>query len=334
MPNSFPYIVADIGGTNSRFGLVTDVIKDFNTGSYRYEIAHKQKYPSHHFLGIEPATQHYIDHLTSLKINKKSISGACLAVAGPVAGDHVRLTNLNWDFSTQQVQQTLGFNKLNIINDFAAYANATPFVSEKNLLTLNKGQPLKGAPIVVVGPGTGFGLSYLIPTSDSLKVIAAEGGQISLSAKTALQANILNILSKEISHITVESIISGSGLCNLYRSLAIIEGLSLPPLAASQITEQALQDKNSLSYRVLRLFCLWLGQISGDLALTLGARGGVILGGGILKRIKEFLLASEFMLGFTDKGKMHDYCSKIPVKLITEDNSALVGAAAWYYEQH
>jgi len=323
METKYPYVVADIGGTNSRFGLVTE------HSEKGYHIAHQQKYPSNQFAGIEQATQHYIESL-----NGQAFYGACLAVAGPVAGDQVNLTNLNWIFSISGVKKQLGLRKLEIINDFAAYAFAAPLVPNSNLVTLNKGNPIQESSIAVLGPGTGFGAASLVPykdqTTQQYSVVPAEGGHATLAAKSKLQRDIIDVLSREISHICVESVFSGPGLRNLYRALSLVEGTSEPGLRAAQITEQALKDKSSLSYRTLELFCLWLGQVSGDIALNLGARGGIFLGGGILIRISDFLLESEFMLGFIAKGKVQGYLEDIPVNLITEGNSALLGAAAWY----
>ena len=149
------YIVADIGGTNSRFGLVTGY------SDSTYQITNQQKYPSIQFSGIEQATQHYIDSL-----NGQEFSGACLAVAGPIAGDKVNLTNLNWHFSTAKVKHDLALESLEIINDFAAYAYAAPLVREENLMILNNGNGLTDCPVAVVGPGTGFGVASLVPFKD------------------------------------------------------------------------------------------------------------------------------------------------------------------------
>ncbi|PHS13826.1 MAG: glucokinase [Kangiella sp.] len=318
-----PYIVADIGGTNARFGLVTQC----NDSQLPFVIEHQNKFPSNQFRNISEATLHFID---TLPINIEEIDGACLALAGPVIGDDARSTNLNWQFSIKKVKNKLGLNHLTIINDFSAYAYATPLVPTKHLLQINKGNAEKTCPIAIVGPGTGFGVAALMPNGDKYIVLPTEGGHMSISAITDLQKQIIETLKKEFSHISVESILSGPGLRNIYRALALVEGITTPQLGASQITAQALIKPSSLSYRTLRLFCQWLGQTTGDLALSLGARGGIFLGGGILPRFTEFLLASEFMTGYSNKGKLQDYVNGIPINLITEGNSALLGAASWY----
>lgn len=321
MTADYPYIVADVGGTNARFGLVTS-----NTlNSDRFRIEFKQKYPSSQFENLDHATQHYLDSL-----NDHKIKGACLAVAGPVTGDEVTLTNLNWKFSIDTIKRSLALPKLRVINDFAAYALATQFVAPENLIVINKGQKTDDCPMSVVGPGTGFGAAALVQQNNQWKVIPSEGGHVTLAAKNTLQSSIIEVLSKQMPHVSVESVMSGPGLSNLYSALAEVEGSDNDKLQAAEISEQAKSDSKSLSFRTLSLFCRWLGQSTGDIAITIGARSGVYLCGGILKRNTDFFLQSEFLEGFLDKGHMRNYLSQIPVQLVTENDSALLGAAACF----
>lgn len=320
---SKPYIVADIGGTNARFGLVTQT----HDSGKPHLIEYQNRFPSNQFKDIAEATLHFIG---TLPYCVEDIDGACLALAGPVIGDDARSTNLNWHFSINEVKETLGLNRLSIINDFSAYAYATPLVPTEHLTPINQGKIEITCPIAIVGPGTGFGVAALMPCNDGYAVLPTEGGHMSITTQTDLQLEIVTALKRELSHICVESILSGPGLRNIYRALAQVEGISTPQLGASQITTEALANTKSLSYRTLHLFCQWLGQTTGDLALSLGARGGIFLGGGILPRFTEFLLASEFMTSYSSKGKLKDYVKAIPINLITEGNSALLGAASWY----
>lgn len=321
MTPDYPYIVADIGGTNARFGLVTAN----GLHSDRFQIEFKQKYPSNQFENLEHATRHYLNSL-----NDNKIKGACLAVAGPVMNDQVTITNLNWHFSINSVKQSLALPKLCVINDFVAYAFATQYVAPENLISINKGQKIDDCPMAIVGPGTGFGVAALVPQKKQWKVIPTEGGQITLAPKTPLQADIIRVLSEKMPHVSVESVMSGPGLANLYSALAEVEGSGDETLKAAEISIQAKRDINSLSYRTLKLFCRWLGQATGDIAIALGARGGVYLCGGILKRNTEFFLQSEFLDGFLDKAHMQEYLGQIPVQLVTENDSALLGAAACF----
>jgi len=317
----YPYIVADIGGTNARYALVTGV----NPENGQFIITHQRTYPSAQFDGIISSTQFFIDSLHGIEV-----MGACLAVAGPVANDEIRLTNLNWKFSISGVTKTLNIPRLEVINDFAASAYATPHVSKENLRVLNKGHAVESSPIAVVGPGTGFGVAALVPQSGRWNVLATEGGHMTLPSKTALQASIIAVLNKEYSHVSVEKVLSGPGLWNLYRGLAMVEGRSMKTLSTAEICQLGLGNKDDLCTRTLALFASWIGTVVGDLALSLGARGGVFLGGGILPRIVDFMQQSEFSASFVDKVQMHDYLQQIPVYLVTEGNSALLGAAAWF----
>lgn len=321
MTAEYPYIVADIGGTNSRFGLVTGI----NLVSKRFNIENKQKYPSKSFNSLEQATQHYIQSLGG-----KKLQGACLAVAGPVEDDNITLTNLDWHFSLESLKKTLALPKLTVINDFAAYAYASQFVAEENLITLNLGKVVKGSPMAIVGPGTGFGVAALVPQQDKWIVLPSEGGHMTLAAKSKLQSSIIDVVSKNVSYVSIETLLSGPGLCLLYQALAQVEGIQTVEIEAAELSKQAHSDDASLSYRTLSLFCKWLGQVTGDLAVALGARNGVYLCGGILKRNTKFLLDSQFMHGFLDKGHMRGYLEQMSVQLVTENDSALVGAAACF----
>ena len=164
-------------------------------------------------------------------------------------------------------------------------------------------------------------------------MLPTEGGHITLASKNPLQSEIVSQLNKEFDHVSVETVFSGPGLANLYRALTAVEDNGMDPLTAPDIVRLALTDSSSASYRTLLLFCNWLGQVTGDLALTLGANGGVYLGGGILMRFSDFLQSSDFMKEFVNKGQLRTILEDIPVNLVTEGNSALLGAAAYFDQQ-
>ncbi|MBV1909282.1 MAG: glucokinase [Kangiellaceae bacterium] len=323
MTTEYPYIVADIGGTNARFGLVSS-----RSANSNYNIEAQLTFPSGDFQNIDDATFHYMN-----EISESKLSGACLAIAGPVNGDKIRLTNLDWDFSRSAVEKSLNLNHLKIINDFAAHAFATPFVDKKSLINLNPGVDSENLPLAVLGPGTGFGMAGLIFSQGKWNVLPTEGGHITLASKNPLQSEIVSQLNKEFDHVSVETVFSGPGLANLYRALTAVEDNGMDPLTAPDIVRLALTDSSSASYRTLLLFCNWLGQVTGDLALTLGANGGVYLGGGILMRFSDFLQSSDFMKEFVNKGQLRTILEDIPVNLVTEGNSALLGAAAYFDQQ-
>jgi len=318
---SYPYIVADIGGTNARFGLVTSV----NHKAQEFVVENQHTFASAEFEGVEQAVACYQETLGGEKVG-----GACLAVAGPVAGDHIKLTNLNWNICVSEAQRQLGLSKLQIINDFAAYAYAIQYLDQRHLRTINEGAGIADSPIAVVGPGTGFGVAALVKQNGRTNVLASEGGHMSLAANTALQAAVKEQLSRKYSLVSIERVFSGPGLRHLYHALAAVEGAKTQAYRTSEISHRALDGSDEMCQRTLALFCSWLGSVIGDLALALGARGGVFLGGGILPRIADFLLESDFQQSFKAKDQMSHYLADIPVQLVTEGNSALLGAAAWF----
>ena len=324
MPDSAsftPYVVADIGGTNARFGLVTSV----DDPEHKFVIENQKTFASAEFDSIDKAVERYRETLGGEKI-----SGACLAVAGPVAGDHIKLTNLNWNFCISETQQNLALSRLQIINDFAAYAYAISYLDSAMMRPINAGEAIADSPVAVVGPGTGFGVAALVKQNGHTNILASEGGHMSLAANTPLQAAIKEQLSRKYSLVSIERVFSGPGLRHLYHALAAVEGRKAKELRTSEISQLALDGSDEMCQRTLALFCSWLGSVTGDLALALGARGGVFLGGGILPRIADFLLASEFQQSFSAKDQMSHYLEGIPVNLVTEGNSALLGAAAWF----
>jgi len=317
----YPYIVADIGGTNARFGLVTG----FDSDTQEFVVENQQTYLSEYFESVERAVLSYQETLGGEKV-----SGACLAVAGPVVGDRVKLTNLKWNFSIEKTRKNLALQRLQIINDFSAYAFAIQYLDQSMLRTINEGTAVNGAPIMVVGPGTGFGVAALLCDNGYRSVLASEGGHMALAANTPLQAAIKEQLSRKHALVSVERVFSGPGLKHLYNALAAVEGTRAKTLTTAQISQRALEGRDEMCQRTLSLFCSWLGAVVGDLALVLGARGGIYLGGGILPRIADFLIASEFVNSFKAKDQMSHYLQDIPITLVTEGNSALLGAAAWF----
>lgn len=316
----YPYLVADIGGTNARFALVTDVDHE----QHQYQIKHQRTYPSADFAGIEQAVAHYLQD-----IDNNSIRNGCLAVAGPVTGDRFRLTNLKWDVDISKAREALGFDSLHLKNDFSAYAYAIPYLDPSVFRVISSGTPAPRSPIAVLGPGTGFGVAMLVPEKNRKRAISTEAGHMSLPATTALQSAIKEYLSRHFERVSVERVFSGPGMQYLYEALAAVEGAPSDTLTAAEITQAALAESDEMCLRTLNLFCSWLGGVVGDISLVLGARGGVFLGGGILPRIADFLVESDFMSSFYAKDQMSHYMENIPVTLVTEGNSALLGAAAW-----
>ena len=317
---SYPYVVADIGGTNARFALVTAV----NHHAQKFVIENQQTFPSADFNSLEQAVSHYLKTL-----NGQKIESACLAVAGPVGGDNIKLTNLGWSICVSATKKQLGLNKLLIVNDFAAYAYAIQYIDASYFRSIKEGTGLDDCPIAVLGPGTGLGVAMLVKQDGRVNALALEGGHMALAANTALQAAIIEFLSRRFQRVSIERVFSGPGLRYLYQALAAVEGRQFDKLTTAEISQAAVAGTDEICLRTLTLFCSWLGAVTGDLALALGARGGIYLGGGILPRIADFLVSSEFQHSFKAKDQMSHYLEDIPIQLVTEGNSALLGAAAW-----
>jgi len=323
--NAFePIVVADIGGTNARFALVTE----FDESTMKFKIEQAQTYPSANYSSLESALTEYLEFVSAF-----APKYACLAVAGPIKGESVRLTNLGWNFAISDVKNKFGFEKLSVINDFAAFAYASPYLDKNDNVEIKQGMSSDQENIAVIGPGTGFGAAALVINNEQQAVLSCEAGHISLAAVTPLQVELLAKLKTENEHVSVETVFSGIGLTRLYKAMAVVNQVDAADLTPALITQKALDGSCDICIKTLAEFCSWLGCVAGDLALTFGARGGVFIGGGILPRMQQILLESEFSENFIKKGIMTNFVQDIPVTLVVQDNIPLIGAAACIVNQ-
>lgn len=322
-PTQFdPILVADVGGTNARFALITAFDKQIN----QFVIEHINVYPSADFNSLESALEQYLTIVPHCRVKR-----ACLAVAGPIAAGQVHLTNLGWHFFVSEFKRYFNLEQLNVINDFAAFAYATPYLNKQKNIIVKSGQSDKNANIAVMGPGTGFGAACLVRTSYSTSVLSSEGGHISLAAVNELDTLLIKELQKDHPHVSVETVFSGPGIVRLYNAMATVKGVPAKKLSAAQISNLANSGECEICNATLNQFCDWIGSVAGDLALAYGALGGVFIGGGILPRMQARLLESRFVERFTQKGIMSQYTGKIPVTLVVQDNIPLIGAAAYLH---
>ncbi|WP_440053322.1 glucokinase [Pseudoalteromonas sp. T1lg65] len=317
-----PMVVADIGGTNARFAVITA----FDSNTNHFHIAHQATYPSADFQSFEMAIAKFLEELPITKPQR-----ACLAVAGPIKAQQVHLTNLGWHFSIAELQSQFGFETLSVINDFAAFAYAAPYLDETQNQLIKSGQAEPNSNMGVMGPGTGFGAACLARDINGSAVMSCEAGHITLAPVTDMDKELLSVLRANTGHVSVETVFSGPGIARLYKAMAIIQGKQPHDLTAAQIS--ALATECNICNATLNQFCDWMGSVAGDLALTFGALGGVYIGGGILPRMKDRLLGSRFVERFTDKGIMSQYVGQIPVTLVVQDNIPLIGAAACLHER-
>ncbi|HOW77072.1 MAG TPA: glucokinase [Candidatus Competibacteraceae bacterium] len=310
---TLPDLVADIGGTNARFALVN---------------AHRQFYAEQtlacaDFPGLAAASNAFLQSVGGVRPKR-----AAVAVATPIAGDWIQFTNSAWSFSTEAARQELELEQLTIINDFTALALALPLLEPEERRVVGGGEVIAGEPIALIGPGTGLGVSGLIWSGKRWIPLQAEGGHATFSPVDEREWAISRILQRQFVHVSPERLLSGPGLVNIYNALAELEGWPAEALTPADITDRALAGTCEHCRDVLELFCGALGTAAGNLAITLGARGGVYIGGGIVPRLGGFFVQSTFRARFEDKGRFSSYLAAIPTWVITAANPALRGVAA------
>jgi len=304
-------LIADIGGTNVRFAL-TDAggrLRDVSVFACA-------DYPD-----LLSAARAY---LNTTPAGNQAKRGA-FAIACPVTGERVRMTNMDWAFSIDELRRQLGFDSLDVINDFAAIAHAAPHLSNDDRLQVGGGAAQVGAPVGVIGPGTGLGVSALIPTDGGGVALQTEGGHVTLAATNENEARVIHALRQRFGHVSAERALSGPGLVNLYETLAALGGVAVEPLTPEQVSAQGLARPNSPCGKAVEMFCSMLGTVAADLALSLGAHGGIYIAGGIVAKIGDAFERSGFRQRFEAKGRFSAYLTDIPTYVITHPYPALLG---------
>jgi glucokinase len=316
-----PWLVADIGGTNARFGWLA---------APGTRVAHVRTSLCAEHAGPAEAAQAYLDGLRQqLGSSYQPPRAAAWAVATAVAGDLVTLTNSGWHFSRQSVQQRMALHTLRVLNDFEALALALPHLAPAQRRPIGRVVVSAGAgTMAVVGPGTGLGVASIVPVAGAWVAVAGEGGHATLAAADEQESAVLAAARREFPHVSAERLLSGIGLPVLHRAVAAVDGLAADDLAAESIVERGLAGNDVHCSRTLDLFCALLGSFAGNVALTVGARGGVFIGGGIVPRLGERFFVSRFRERFEAKGRFGPYLQAIPTWLITDTLAALTGAQA------
>ncbi len=315
----FPLLVGDVGGTNARFGLVWD-----SSGKPRSI----RVYPCAEFPGLRDAITAYLSEFDGIRPRR-----AALAVATAVTGDQVRMTNHVWHFSIEETRKALGLERLLVLNDFTALAMALPRLREDELKKVGGGEAVADRPLALLGPGTGLGVSGLIPAKEGWIPLEGEGGHASFSPVTERETEILRILFRRFSHVSAERVLSGPGLVNLYQAHAVLEGVKALPCLPEEITNRGMEGSCMLCSAALESFCAILGTTAANLTLTLGAQGGLYIGGGIVPRLMGYFESSPFRPRFEEKGRFSSYLASIPSFVIVAKYPALYGAAAFLLEE-
>ena len=307
-------LVGDVGGTNARFALVRGP-----HGRPENDLT----LPTAGYPDMAAAIADYL-----ARTGNARPAEAAVAIANPITGDSVKMTNSHWAFSIEETRTRLGLSRLMMLNDWEAMALAAPAFSPANLIKIGRGEALEWAPKALIGPGTGLGVSSLVPARDGGWVpVAGEGGHVTLAPTNEREADIIRVTWREHAHVSAERLVSGMGLENLYRAIAILDGVEVRDLSAADVTRFGLAGEDRQCAEAVATFCGFLGNVAGNLALTLGARGGVYLGGGIVLRLGDYFASSPFRARFEAKGRFADYLAKIPTYVIRADNPALLGAA-------
>ena len=316
-PAPYPRLLGDIGGTNARFGW---------QASEGATISHVQVLPCAEHDSLLEAAQSYLKQQ-----DLPPSPCAAFGIANPVTGDQVAMTNHHWTFSVSALRQGLGLARFLLLNDFTALALSLTHLPASQKHAVGGGQAAPNAAIGLIGPGTGLGVSGLLPLGYQNKwiPIAGEGGHVSLSAANPLEFSVLQHLQKRYGHVSAERVISGAGLVDLYHALCDLkDGQGREITTPADVLARAQEVPLSTANQALDMFCGFLGSVAGDLALTLGARGGIYIGGGIVPRLDERFTASPFRARFEDKGRFKAYLKEIPTWVIHSPVSpALQGAS-------
>lgn len=304
-------LLADIGGTSVRFALQS------GTGAVRdIKVLATGDYP-----GIVEAAEAYFARVG----RPHDLRHAAFDIACAVGGDWVKMTNTPWRFSIEETRRSLDLDRLLVVNDFVAVAHALPHIPADDVLQVGGGTGAPRAVLALLGPGTGLGTSGLVPSGDGWSVLEAEGGHVTMAPATDRESDILTWLRRRYGHVSAERVVSGQGLVNLYAAIAALEGQPAGPLEPADITERWAAGLCPLCHEAVETFCAMLGTLAGNIALTLGARGGVYIAGGIVPRLGDAFITSGFRHAFEKKGRFTGYLAAIPVFVILSKHPAFIG---------
>jgi glucokinase len=309
-----PRLLADIGGTNARFALevAPGTIADIRTLGCA-------DYPR-----FEDAAAAYLRQHGGAQVRH-----AIIAIANPVNGDAIKMTNHHWAFSIAAARRELGLATLQVVNDFEALAMALPTMQASELVQVGGGRARPRSVIGLLGAGTGLGVSGLVPAGGRWVPLQSEGGHVALSPCDQTEVAILQYCWRRYEHVSAERLVSGPGLALIHEALLYQAGRwEEQPFAPAQIVERGLSGADALCREVIDIFCALLGSVAGNLAVTLAAKGGIYIGGGVVPRLGEYFAQSRFRERFENKGRFRDFNAQIPTLVITSPYPALSGAAA------
>lgn len=312
-------LVGDVGGTNVRFALAR-----YENG--RIIADNFEKLSGDDFRAFDDALGVYLDK-TNVRAGR-----ACFAMAGPVQHGEVTLTNRGWHVSEAHLQARFGFEDVRLINDFTAMARSVPEFDHASFECVLPGTPEPEAPVVVAGPGTGFGVATLFHECGNWHVLNGEGGHIAFSPSTELEFDLTRILKKKFGYVSNELVASGMGLEHVHEAFCEIYGRKVEDLSPEEMRGQADRGDEMYHQLIMVRACTVMGAV-GDLALANGALGGVVLAGGVTERIVDFLRTPEATSRFRERGPMSYFLANCPVDLLHDPQAPLIGAAAFYNQE-
>lgn len=311
----FPILVGDIGGTNARFALLVDP----HAEPKLFEIVQTSD-----FAGIDEAIQSAVLDKTSLQPRT-----AVLAIAGPVDGDEIALTNCPWVVRPRVMMSALGLEDVIIINDFEAQALAVVALDHDSLTPIGAGVAEVYGSRVVLGPGTGLGVAGLVHARHAWIPVPGEGGHIDVGPRTDRERVIFPFLETIGGRISAEQVLCGRGLVNIYRAIVAARGGSAAFTLPAEISTAGLDGSDADAVEAVDLFAVLLGRVAGDMALVFMARGGVFLAGGISQHILPALQRPGFRAAFNDKAPHGELMASMPIYVVTHPTAALLGLAAF-----
>ncbi|MBV6633029.1 MAG: glucokinase [Alphaproteobacteria bacterium] len=319
-------LIADIGATNARFALlpgrpgmgsgIPESIRVFSVQAYH---------------SLEDTMTAYLD---AVGMSVDGLQRAAICIAGPVTGDQISMTNHPWAFSQRAMRDQFGLEQLIIVNDFTAIALGLSRLKPSDRRQIGGEANPPVAPKVVLGPGTGLGVSGLLPIDEPdgrlrWHPLSGEGGHVTLPSENDREAAIISAQRAKTGHVGGEDFLCGSGLVRLYEAIATVDDKPVPKdLIPAKVTDGFLTESDPIAIEAVELFCGWLGVLAGNCALTLGATGGVYVAGGIVPRLGERFDQSAFRDRFEAKNRFKEYLAPIPSYVITHDFPAFLGLMA------
>mgnify|MGYP001077023704 CR=1 FL=1 len=310
-------LVADIGGTNARFA-VHDISNDELAEMFVLSV---KQHPD--FIA---ALKYVLHQIEQLKQWMPQPSAVCLAVACPVDQDLIRFTNSDWQFSRAGLGEMFGPITLEVINDFSAVAHTIPHLNPDEWHQIGGDQPVTDKPVVILGAGTGLGVCTLVPFGQQYIVVDGEGGHIDFAPVNEREMDILRVLKTRFQRVSVERLLSGAGIVNIYQALCTLDQTTIVHESAQEVTEAALNSGDQKALEALSVFCQVLGSTASNLALINGAKGGVYIAGGIVPRFLDFVVNSDLRKRFDDKGRFKAYVESIPLRVLLKNQPGLHGA--------